>query len=254
MFKALISLGQAVFSREGLGGFVSNYRARKRQEAFDKRLGNEIAASGCWTCAAPVGLQPLRDPDIPARYYCSLDCRNTALIARDSELDEKLARQPTPLTEAEQGLLVGTSSPGMHYEAGACVFCGDVLDDGRAIFGFCSARCEERAMAPYVTLTGRLEDADGYKKAVNDRDEFTRRDSDVIDEVKRRCGKATMTDGEIATYLDQQIKFAELLYTRRKRIDDAEARVRFLRKWELQRAYVLADAKQKEMKGQAGRC
>ena len=249
----LKSLGQAVLSGDGLGGLVADYRARKRQAAFDQRLESEIAASRCRTCAAPVGHAPLRDPDVAGRYYCSLDCRNTALIERDSELDEKMARQPAPLTQEEQALLAGTSSPGMHYEPGRCVFCGHALDDRRAIFSFCSARCEARAVQPYVTLTERLEDSDAYKQAVNDRDEFTRRDPDIIDEVKQECGKATMTESEIAAYLDQQVRFAELLHTRRKRFDDAEARVRFLRKWELQRGYVLEDEKRKERKRQEER-
>jgi hypothetical protein len=248
MLKALKSFGQAVFSGEGLGGILASYRTRKRQAAFAKRLRHEIAAGRCWMCAAAVGEHPLRDPDLAGRYYCSLDCRNTALIERDSELDEKMARQPAPLTDEEQALLAGRSSPGMHYAPGACVFCGQALDDKRAVFGFCSARCEERAIAPYVTLTERLEDSDAYKQAVGDRDRFTDRDPDVIDEVKQQCGKATMTDGEIAAYLDQQLRFAALLYTRRRRFDAAEARVRFLRKWELQRGYVLEDAKRKETK------
>jgi endogenous inhibitor of DNA gyrase (YacG/DUF329 family) len=252
MLKALKSLGQAVgqavFSREGLRGIVADYRARKRQAAFDQKLRNEIAASKCWTCAAPVGEQPLRDPDFSGRYYCSLDCRTTALIRRDSELDEKMARQPARLTADEQALLAGQSSPGMHYEPGRCVLCGHGLDDSRAVFSFCSARCEQRAMQPYVTLTGRLEDSDEHKKAVKDRDDFARKEPDIVDEVKQRCGKTTMTDGEIAEYLDQQIKFAELLHDRRKRFDDAEARVRFLKKWELQRGYVLEDEKRKEIR------
>ncbi|HWF85069.1 MAG TPA: hypothetical protein VG222_09490, partial [Vicinamibacterales bacterium] len=138
------------------------------------------------------------------------------------------------------------------YEPGRCVFCGHVLDDRRAIFSFCSARCEQRAMAPHATLTGRLEDSDEYKKAVKDRDDFARKEPDITDEVKQRCGKATMTDGEIAAYLDQQIKFAELLHARRKRFDDAEARVRFLQKWELQRGYVLEDTKRKAATRPAG--
>jgi hypothetical protein len=252
MLKALKTLGQVVFSpvvsRAGLGGIVAHYRTRKRQAAFDKRLRNAIAANKCWTCAALVGEQPLCDPDFSGRYYCSRDCRNAALIERDSELDEKLARQPAPLTADEQALLAGTSSPGMHYAAGACVFCGHALDDARAIFGFCSARCEERALAPHVTLTERLEDADAYKMAVKNRDDFAAKDADIVDEVKQRCGRATMTAGEIGAYLDRQIKLAELLYARRKRFDDAEARMRFLRKWELQRGYVLEDEKRKEAK------
>jgi hypothetical protein len=248
MLRALKSFGQAVFSREGLGGIVASYRTRRLRAQFDQKLRNEIAANKCWNCAAPVGEQPLRDPDFSGRYYCSLDCRNTALIRRDSELDEKTARQPAPLTEDEEALLAGQSSPGMHYEPGRCVCCGLVLDDRRAIFSFCSARCEARATQPYVTLTERLEDSDAYKKAARDRGDFTRRDPDVIDEVKQRCGKGTMTDGEIGAYLDQQVRFAELLYNRRKRFDDAEARVRFLKKWELQRGYVLEDEKRKRTK------
>jgi hypothetical protein len=73
-----------------------------------------------------------------------------------------------------------------------------------------------------VTLTERREDSDAYKQAVKDRDDFARKDAAIIDEVKQRCGKATMTEGEIGEYLDQQIRFAELLYDRRKRCDDAE--------------------------------
>ena len=228
---------------KSVSDFIVNYRTRALPAKFEGKLRTEIAAKKCANCAAPVGPRPFRDRDFPGRYYCSLDCRNTALIARDRDLDEKMARQPAPLNEGEQALLVGKSSPGMHYEPGRCVRCGEALQDGGAIFGFCSEKCEEQAMKPYVSFTEQLVDSDEYKNASKDRDDFARKDPEIIEEVKKRCENASMTDGEIQAYLDQQIKHAELLHDRRKSFDYGEARVRFLAKWELQRAYVLEQEK-----------
>jgi len=236
-------LGQAV---EAVSGIISGYRTRKLPADFDRKLRDEIAANKCWTCAVPVGQQPFRDHDFPGRYYCSFDCLNAALIKRDSELDEKMTRQPAPLTGEEQALLVGKSSPGMYYEAGRCVRCGETLHDEHAIFGFCSATCEARATEPYMTFTQLLVDSDEYMKAVKDRRDFAGKDPEIIEEVKKRCDRKTMTDGEIQTYLDRQVKLAELLYSRRKNLDRGEARVSFLKKWELQRGYVLEEEKRNE--------
>jgi len=251
MRKALDFLGQAIFSRglavfERISKIIFDYRTRKWPEEFGRRLRDEIAASRCWNCSSSVGQQPLRDPDFPGRYYCSLDCRNTALIKRDSELDEKMGRQPAPLAADEEALLIGKSSPGMYYERGRCVECGHVLHDERAFFSFCSERCEEKAMKPYVTFTGRLVDSEEYQRAVEDRDRFTRNDPGILEEVKQSCGKRTMTDGEIQEHLAQQLKFAELLHSRRKSVDYGEARASFLKKWELQRGYVLEHEKRGE--------
>jgi ferredoxin len=237
----------------GIGDVVSSYRTRKIRADFDRKLRDEIAANKCSNCAAPVGQQPFRDPDFPGCYYCSFDCLNSALIRRDSELDEKMTRQPGPLTEDEQALLVGKSSPGMHYERGRCVQCGDPLRDGGAIFAFCSERCEEKAMRPYVTFTQQLADCDEYMKAVRDRQDFFRKQPEIIDEVKKRCEKKTMTDGEIQAYLDRQVKLAELLYDRRKSLDYGEARVSFLKKWERQRGYVLEQEKRRDAKSREAR-
>ncbi len=248
--QAVVSLGRAVF--DGISGIISRYRSRKLHADFDKKLRDEIAANKCWNCATPVGRQPFRDHDFPTRYYCSFDCLNTALIRRDSELDEKMTRQPVPLTEDEQALLVGKSSPGMYYEPGRCVQCGDVLHDPRAVFRFCSEKCEERATKPYTNFTQRLADTDEYMKAVNDRRDFTRKEPEIIEEVKKRCEKTTMTDDEVQEYLDRQLKLAELLYNRRKSSDYGEARVSFLKKWELQRGYVLEQEKRKEARRQEG--
>jgi len=253
MLGILKSLGQAVSSLghaavEGASGIISSYRTRKLPADFDKRLRDEIAANRCWNCSAPVGRQPFRDHDFPGRYYCSFDCLNTALIERDRELDEKMTRQPAPLSEAEQALLVGKSSPGMFYEPGRCVQCGDAVPDGRAIFGFCSGKCEEKATRPYMTFTQLLADSDEYMKAAKDRQDFIGRDPAIIEEVKKRCEKKTMTDDEIQAYLDRQLKLAELLYNRRKSLDHGEARVSFLKKWELQRGYVLEQEKRNAAK------
>jgi ferredoxin len=215
---------------------------------FAKKLRDEIAANKCWSCAAPVGQQPFRDHDLSSRYYCSFDCLNAALIKRDSELDEKMTRRPTPLGDHEQALLVGKSSPGMYYQPGRCVQCGDVLRDAGAVFGFCRETCEEKATKPYTNFTQQLADSDEYVKAVKDRDDFNRKAPEIIDEVKKRCEKKTMTDDEIREYLDRQVKSAELLYHRRKSFDHGEARVSFLRKWEMQRRYVLDEAKRKEVR------
>jgi hypothetical protein len=253
MLGNLKSLGQAVVSLrhaavEGVTGIIAGYRTRKLHADFDERLRNEISANRCWTCSAPVGQQPFRDHDFPGRYYCSFDCLATALIRRDSELDEKMSRQPTALGEDEQALLVGKSSPGMHYEPGRCVQCGDGLHDARAIFGFCSETCEAKARKPYTSFTQQLADTEEYMKAAKDRRDFTGKKPEIIDEVKKRCEKKTMTDDEIQAYLDRQLKLAELLYNRRKSFDDGEARVSFLKKWEMQRGYVLEQAKRNEAK------
>jgi hypothetical protein len=258
MLGNLRSLGQAVSARgrtvfAGIRDIIADYRARKLHAAFDRKLRDEIAATKCWNCLSPVGERPFRDHDFPGRYYCSLDCRNMALIKRDRELDEKMARPPAALTQDEQALLVGKASPGMYYEAGRCVQCGHVLDDPRAIFAFCSATCDERATRPYMTFTERLVDSDEYKKAVKDREDFTRKDPDIIEEVKRRCESSVMTDDEIRDYLDQQIKLAELLHDRRKSFARGEARVSFLRKWELQRGYVLEQGRLRATKPPEGR-
>jgi hypothetical protein len=242
--QAAVSLSHAAV--EGIRGIISSYRTRRLPAHFDKRLRDEIAANRCWSCSAPVGQQPFRDHDFAGRYYCSFDCLNTALIKRDSELDEKMTRQPAPLGEDEQALLVGKSNPGMCYELGCCVRCGDALHDTRAIFGFCSETCEEKAAKPYMNFTQRLADSDEYMKAVKDREDFTRKAPEIIDEVKKRCEKKTMTDDEIQEYLDRQLRLAELFYNRRKRFDYGEARVSFLKKWELQRGYVLEQEKRKE--------
>ena len=242
--QAAASLGHAAGER--ISDIISSYRTRRLPAQFDQKLRDEIAANKCWSCLAPVGQQPFRDHDFAGRYYCSFDCLNTALIKRDSELDEKMTRRPAPLGEGEQALLVGKSSPGMYYEAGRCVQCGDALRDTRAIFGFCSEACEERAAKPYMNFTQQLADSDEYIKAVKDRQDFARRAPAIIAEVKQRCEKKTMTDSEIQEYLDRQVKLAELLYSRRKRFDYGEARVSFLRKWELQRGYVLDQEKRNE--------
>jgi hypothetical protein len=230
---------------ERIGAGLSAWRARRVSARFDRRLDDVVAATRCASCAAPVGHAPLRDNDVPGRYYCSLDCRNAALIRRDAELDEKMARQPAALTPEEQSLLAGKSSPGLYYEPGRCVRCGDALRESDAIFGFCSGRCEEEATRPYVTFTQQLADCDEYKKAVEDRDDFTRADSDIVAEVKQRCGRSAMADDEIRAYLDRQIKLAELQHARRRNLDRGEARVRFLTKWERQRAYVLEQEKRR---------
>jgi len=246
--QAVSSLGNAVVER--ISGIASGFISRKLHADFDKRLRGEIAASKCANCSAPVGSRPFRDHDVPGRYYCSFDCLNTALIKRDSELDEKMARQPAPLSEGDQALLVGKSSPGMYYEAGRCVQCGDVLCDASAIFGFCSPTCDEKATNPYTTFTQRLADTDEYMKAAKDRQGFARKDPEVIEEVKKRCEQKTMTDDDIRTYLDRQLKLAELIYNRRRSFDQGEARVSFLKKWELQRGYVLEQEKRKEARRQ----
>jgi ferredoxin len=257
MLGMLKSLGQAVSSLghavgEGIRAVATNFRIRKLHADFDKRLRGEIAANKCANCSALVGPKPFRDHDVPGRYYCSFDCLNTALIKRDSELDEKTARQPAALGDDDQALLVGKSSPGMYYEPGRCIQCGDVLRDAGAIFGFCSATCEERATKPYMTFTQQLADTDEYMKAARDRQDFARKEPEIIEEVKMRCEKKTMTDDEIQTYLDRQLKLAELIYNRRKSFDHGEARVSFLKKWELQRGYVLEQEKRKEARPQDG--
>jgi len=244
--QAVVSLGRAIFA--GVSGAISGYRTRKLPAYFDKKLRDEIAANKCCTCSAPVGPKPFQDHDVPGRYYCSFDCLNTALIERDSELDEKMTRQPAPLAEDDQALLVGKSSPGMYFERGRCAACGDALHDTYAIFGFCSENCEQKATKPYMTFTQLLADSDEYMKAAKDRHDFIGRQPEIIEEVRKRCGRKKMTDDEIQAYLDRQLKLAELLYNRRKSFDYGEARASFLAKWELQREYVLAQEKREVAK------
>lgn len=251
ILEFLIELGQGIHLRHQ----ARQYEAQQEQKKADQEQKNSevISKFSCGTCNKPVGSnfrkgskKHIKTADL---YFCSNECHAAALASSEPYAITAPYQygRPLPLSLSERELLVGKSSGGMHFEAGRCVVCGQVLDD-KAEFDFCSSACKTKAMRPFLPVDFNkwtLDEDYDYKRVVENIEAVTYGDQDELRKTLKELG-STRSRQQILNGLEQMKNVREAKF-KQKLIDRENSALHdYQEKWSKQRDYILSREEAKE--------